>query len=195
MATLNQLPEATTPGQTYTLTDGRQLITVYDRPSTDPDARLIWNEVVQQIGRDQLDFSDGTTETDGRVLVLTSDNQLTTIAQGTQTGTGISEADALGLIDGSVQATDDGLVSTGTGTIALAQVNRLPRGTVITSEIDTTQTVTNQTPGVRYIVYDVSSLFARVRGSTFVTRELIATGENFILGTDAAVAPYLIHNY
>ena len=111
MATLSQLPEATTPGQTYTLTDGRQLITVYDRPSTDPDARLIWNEVVQQIGRDQLDFSDGTTETDGRVLVLTSDNQLTTIAQGTQTGTGISEADALGLIDGSVQATDDGLVS------------------------------------------------------------------------------------
>ena len=46
MALLTSLPEATTPGQTYTLTDGRVLITAYDRPSTDPDARLIWREEV-----------------------------------------------------------------------------------------------------------------------------------------------------
>lgn len=195
MATLNQLPEATTPGQTYTLTDGRQLITVYDRPSTDPDARLIWNEVVQQIGRDQLDFIENANENADRVLILTADNQLNTISQSTMTGSGISEADALGLIDASVSATDDGLDNPSTGRIALSQVNRLPRGTVITSEINTTQTVTNQIVGNRYIVYDVSALFGRVRGSTFVTRELIATGENFILGTDASVAPYLIHNY
>ena len=167
----------------------------YDRPSTDPDARLIWREEVQRIGRDQLDFVDGTTETTGRVLVLTADNQITTIAQGTAQGGGISESDALSLIDGSVQAINDGLVSTGTGTIGLAQVNRLSRGIVITSEINTTQVVGNQTAGRRYIVYDVSPLFGGPRGEDFVTRELTTTGENFILGTDASVAPYLVHNY
>ena len=193
MALLTALPEATTPGQTYTLTDGRVLVTAYDRPSTDPDARLIWREEVQTIGRDQLDFVDGAVETDGRVLVLTSDNQLTTIAQGTQTGSGITEDDARSLIDASVQATDDGLVSTGTGTIGLALINRLSRGVVITSPLVTNQTVTNQQPDTSYLVYDVSHLFGQVRGSTFVTRALTNIGENFILGTNGATTPYLVH--
>ena len=195
MALLTALPEATTPGQTYTLTDGRVLVTAYDRPSTDPDARLIWREEVQTIGRDQLDFVDGANEQADRVLILTADNQLNTIAQSTQTGSGISENDALGLIDSSVASVLSGLVSTGTGTIGLDLVNRIPRGVAITSPLVTNQTVTNPTMGSSYLVYDISVLFGQVRGSLFVLRELTAASENFILGLDASVAPYLVHNY
>ena len=190
MATLNQLPAATTPGQVYTLTDGRQLITVYDRPSTDPDARLIWNEVVQQIGVDETDFEDGANTVEGRVLIIGAGGQYRTIAQSTQTGSGISEADALGLIDAAVAATDDGLVSTGTGLIGLADPNRLGRADVLMSEL-TTMTPTNPTTSNDYLIYDVSPLFGAVRRSNFVTRELTATGENFIMGTDASAASYL----
>ena len=195
MASINDLPTATAPGQFYTVTDGRQYISAYDRDPNDPDAQFIWNEVVQQVGRDQLDFVDGAIETTDRVLVLTADNQLSTIAQSTQTGSGITEGEALDLIDASVASPLAGLVSTGTGTIGIELVNRIPRGVAIASPLVTNQTVTNPTMGRSYLVYDISPLFGQIRGSLFILRELTAASENFILGLDASVAPYLVHNY
>ena len=195
MPSINDLPTATAPGQFYTVTDGRQYISAYDRDPNDPDALFIWNEVVQQVGRDQLDFVDGAIETTDRVLVLTADNQLSTIAQSTQTGSGISEGEALDLIDASVASALSGLVSTGTGTIGIELVNRIPRGVAIASPLVTNQTVTNQDPDNAYLVYDISPLFGQLRGSLFVTRELTSTGERFILGTNAAITPYLVHLY
>ena len=195
MASINDLPTATAPGQFYTVTDGRQYISAYDRDPNDPDALFIWNEVVQQIGRDQIDFVDGANETAGRIPVLTADNQFDTIAQSTMAGGGVTEGEVLDLIDAAVADADDGLESTTTGHISLVLVNRAPRGVVITSPLVTTQTVTNQDPDNSYLVYDVSALFNRLRGTTFITRELTSTSENFILGLDASVAPYLVHNY
>ena len=195
MATVNDLPEATTLGQTYTLNDGNVLVTVWDSdPLTNPNARLIWDNEVQEIGRDQLDFVDGANEQSGRVLVLTADNQLSTIAQSTQTGSGISEADALGLIDASVAADDSGLNSVSTGLIEIDLVNRLPRGVVIAS-ILTERTVTNPVMDTDYLVYDVSALFGAVFGTVSIIRAITETNENFIVGTDASVAPYLIHTF
>ena len=111
MPSINDLPTATAPGQFYTVTDGRQYISAYDRDPNDPDAQFIWNEVVQQVGRGQLDFVDGANETAGRIPILTATNQIDTIAQSTMTGSGISEGEALDLIDASVASPLAGLVS------------------------------------------------------------------------------------
>ena len=195
MATVNDLPEATTLGQTYTLNDGNVLIAVWDSdPLTNPNARLIWDNEVQQIGRDQIDFIDGANEQATRLLALTATNQMTTVAQSTQTGSGISEADALGLIDASVAADDSGLNSVSTGLIEIDLVNRLPRGVVIAS-ILTERTVTNPTAGTDYLVYDASALFGSGFGTVSVIRGITNTLEFFILGTDASVVPYLIHTF
>ena len=103
------------------------------------------NEVVQQVGRDQLDFVDGANETAGRIPVLTGDNQFDTIPQSAMTGSGVTEGEVLDLIDAAVASPLAGLVSTGTGTIGIDLANRIPRGVAIASPLVTNQTVTNPT--------------------------------------------------
>ena len=70
----------------------------------------------------------------------------------------------------------------------------LSRADVILSPQSSDQTVMNGSPGIMYIVYDVTMLAAS-RGDQVITRSLETTVEQFWIGRDVSMGSYLTHTY
>ena len=68
--------------QTHVLADGQ----TFDRVGVDPNFRWRLRRIL--IGRDQLEFADGTSEVSGLVVGLTANNELTTYPRTTGEGGG-----------------------------------------------------------------------------------------------------------